>query len=251
MIGQGSPNGAFRQIARRPLAGVWRWLFVAAALAGLPPCEGQADDVHLVHLRLRLEWGGALSPLAGMIRVNTGTLESPRALGVDADEPGSIWAESGQVFIRSPSRRSYDGMDVTVTRRLPRNYRAIDQCRSSADTSLTIPLADVLDEYRSYALDNQGSRLLAVQPPATSWSCVARNHLVCAWRRARSRGLAQTAGLALGTRLVQARLLGPHGRGPTGPASKTLSCCQKKSVRRRVRASPCRCPSRRASTTWC
>ena len=167
MIGQGSPSRAFRPIARRPLAGVWRWIIVAAALAALALPEARADDVHLVHLRLRLEWGGAIARRwQGMIQVSSGTLESPRALGVDADEPGSIWAESGQVFIRSPSRRSYDGLDMTVhapvAAQLTVQLTSADQ---AAAATVTIPLADVLDEYRSYPLDNQGSRLLARRAP--------------------------------------------------------------------------------------
>ena len=86
-------------------------LVVAGALVSLADSQAWAD----VHLRLRLEWGGAIARRwQGTIQVSDGTLDSPRALGVDADEPGSIWAESGQVFIRSPSRHSYDGVDITV-----------------------------------------------------------------------------------------------------------------------------------------
>lgn len=191
-------------------------MLVAAVLSGVALDAAADDDVHVVHLRLRLEWGGAISRRwQGMIQVSSGTLENPQALGVDADEPGSIWADSGQVFVRSPSRRSYDGLDMTihapVAARLTIQLTSADQ---AADTSLTIPLADLLDEYRSYALDNQGSRLLARRAPGDKLELrVARDNLVFApGESLEVEAWPKLPALALGTRLrVQARLLPPHG----------------------------------------
>lgn len=213
MIGQGSPSLAFRRVVRRALAGAARLLVVIAGLLSTATDEARAD----VHLRLRFEWGGSLARRwQGTIQASEGTLNSPRALGVDADEPGSIWAESGQVFIRSPSRHSYDGVDVTVhapsAAKITVHFASADQ---AADTTLNIPLADLLDEYRTYSLDNQGSKLVARRVPGDKLDVhVNRDNLVLALgERLEVDASPNLPALLPGTRMrIQARLLAQHGQ---------------------------------------
>src|SRR6185436_11699750 len=113
MIGQGSPSAL-------------RWRF--ALLSGLVFRMGQlALAAHLVctatalvaaepTMRIRIAWGGGTERTwQGTVRLSAGTLSDPSALGVEADEPGSMWLTDGSLEIRSRSTRAYDGVDLTVT----------------------------------------------------------------------------------------------------------------------------------------
>ena len=173
MIGQGSPNERFARLLARhwPVCGDG----CSSPHAGRPAAVRGPRPTTYTSCICALRLDGVEPPRCwqGMIQVNTGTLESPRALGVDADEPGSIWAESGQVFIRSPSRRSYDGLDVTV--------------HVPVAVKLTVQLTSADQRCRYEPHDSAGRRARRVsklcvgqpgqppagafEPPATSWSC--------------------------------------------------------------------------------
>ncbi|MDP1340591.1 hypothetical protein, partial [Klebsiella variicola] len=54
-------------------------------------------------LDLRIAWGGgAEAQWQGFLAVTEGALSDPRPLGIEADEPGSMWLERGPVPIAPP-----------------------------------------------------------------------------------------------------------------------------------------------------
>ena len=71
-----------------------------------------ADEAMMV----RVAWGGGSERLwEGAIAVSRGIISQPRPLGIEADEPGSMWLEDGRLLIRQRSPRTYDGVDLIVT----------------------------------------------------------------------------------------------------------------------------------------
>ena len=63
-------------------------------------------------------WNGAAAPSSSgkaRVRLADGTLSDPVPLGIEADEPGSMWiGDDGALVIHPRSVRSYDGVDFTV-----------------------------------------------------------------------------------------------------------------------------------------
>ena len=73
-------------------------LWTAAAAAAVPAAE--------TNLRLRIAWGGgAERQWQGTIELERGTLSEAAPLGIEADEPGSIWLEDRRVMVRQRSLR--------------------------------------------------------------------------------------------------------------------------------------------------
>src|SRR5438270_9607875 len=107
MHGQGRPIPSTTfGIAARTIAGrAW-----AAALSLMVICFVATLDAQEVNLRIRVEWGGGVQrQLHGEIFVDNGTISAPRMLGVEADEPGSMWLKDGRLQIAQRSPRVYDG----------------------------------------------------------------------------------------------------------------------------------------------
>ena len=119
MTGQGRPRTSWNAARRVGGAGVFcRAVFVAlaasaaAVAAAVPEKRPSADGVAI---QVRIAWGGGAERLwEGTIAVSRGALAHPRLLGIEADEPGSMWVEDGRLVVRQRSPRSYDGVDVTV-----------------------------------------------------------------------------------------------------------------------------------------
>ena len=79
---------------------------------------------------VRVAWGGGSEKLwEGSIAVSRGTISQPRPLGIEADEPGSMWLEDGRLMIRQRSPRGYDGVDIIVT--APADAKLIVQLTSA------------------------------------------------------------------------------------------------------------------------
>ena len=51
---------------------------------------------------------------SGTIALTSGQLSLRRPLGIEADEPGSIWVEQNRVLVRQRTPREYDGADIFV-----------------------------------------------------------------------------------------------------------------------------------------
>jgi len=141
-------------------------------------------------LRLRIAWGGgAERQWRGSIEISDGTLSDPKPLGVEADEPGSMWldgnaAGSSKLVIQQRSVRTYDSVDVLATSspdaRISVHLAADDDGADQA-SNLEIRLADLTGEFVSKDLDGQGNRLLAMRSPGDMLRVsFAREHLVFA-----------------------------------------------------------------------
>lgn len=133
------------------------------ALTTIAPA--MADELSL---RLRMAWGGgAERRWEGRVALAGGTLSELVALGVEADEPGSIWLEAGAIAIQARSPRNYDGFDVTLT--APSDAKLVFTLGSSDSESVPTPievsLAQLLNEDFSASLDEQGNRLLVRRAP--------------------------------------------------------------------------------------
>src|SRR5688572_13828676 len=84
------------------------WL-VCAAFVLSATAHGQTS------MQLRIAWGGGAPQLwSGTVALSEGRLVLHRPLGIEADEPGSIWVEENRLQIRQRSPREYDGVDVFV-----------------------------------------------------------------------------------------------------------------------------------------
>jgi hypothetical protein len=119
-------------------------------------------------IMVRVAWGGGAEKLwEGSISVSQGTISQPRPLGIEADEPGSMWIEDGGLQIRQRSPRSYDGVDLIVT--APADARLLVQLTAAGDAQrgpkIEIPLADISSEFRNQQLDDRENRLLVRRAP--------------------------------------------------------------------------------------
>ncbi len=166
MIGQGSPTIPRPRLAPTAViaaAGRGGRLALLAMLA-LAPRALPAETI-----RIRIEWGGDAERIwEGTVSLDQGgTLSEARPLGIEADEPGSMWVDQGQLMIRQPSARAYDGVDLLVTSpldaRLLINLNATDD--PDAAVKLVIALADLIGEPHEQQLDAQGNRLLVRRVP--------------------------------------------------------------------------------------
>jgi len=93
------------------------WMCCAAllALAVLGGGRAAAETT----LRLRIAWGGGAERIwRGSVRLSEGQFSELQALGIEANEPGSIWLTPEGITIREPGQRAYDGVDVLVTANL-------------------------------------------------------------------------------------------------------------------------------------
>src|SRR5690349_2742094 len=74
-----------------------------------------AVDASAEVVRLRIAWGGgARRQWQGTLAVDRGRVSSLVPLGIEADEPGSLWIEENIVHVRQRSGRTYDALDVDV-----------------------------------------------------------------------------------------------------------------------------------------
>jgi hypothetical protein len=138
-----------------------------------------ADDV-----RVRIAWGGGPDRVwRGTISVREGSLSDPRPLGVEADEPGSMWIDGHQLQIRQSSPRGYDGVDVSVS--APSTAKLLVQLSEPGDSTqaapVEVPLNDLSGEFINKELDDHGNRLLVMRTPGDSLRVeFARDSLVFA-----------------------------------------------------------------------
>ncbi len=108
MIGQGRPATS----SRAPFARLFRatsWLCGVALM--LIVAGGSTLQAAEISLRLRIAWGGGPDHIwRGSVTLSQGEFSQLRALGIEADEPGSIWLEGNQqIQIRPPSRARTTG----------------------------------------------------------------------------------------------------------------------------------------------
>ena len=101
-----------------------------AFLPAFPVCLPSPTQTK--RMMVRVAWGGGSEKLwEGSIAVSRGTISQPRPLGIEADEPGSMWLEDGRLLIRQRSPRAYDGVDIIVT--APADAKLIVQLTAAGD----------------------------------------------------------------------------------------------------------------------
>ncbi|MGA2068516.1 MAG: family 10 glycosylhydrolase [Thermoguttaceae bacterium] len=135
-------------------------------LVGLWAAVCQAET-----LRVRVAWGGGAERLwDGSISLSQGALSEPQLLGIEADEPGSMWLEDGRLIIRQRAVRAYDGVDLVLS--APPDAKLQVQLTAADDKQrgpqIEIPLGDVSSELRTFQLDHRDNRLLVRRAPGDS-----------------------------------------------------------------------------------
>ena len=146
MIGQGRPNASRTPLARLARA---RPGMLCAALLMLYPLGVSIAQVHgePISLRLRIAWGGGAARIwHGTVKLAQGQLLDVVPLGIEADEPGSIWLDEAGIQLRQRSLRP----TMASTSRSPAN----------STTSL-----DLADQRRRVA--RKAGRNPAAQPGAS------------------------------------------------------------------------------------
>ncbi len=134
-------------------------------LAVVPSSRAMAAETTL---QLRIAWGGGAERIwQGSIRLSQGRFTDLQALGIEADEPGSIWLDPAGVEIRERSLRAYDGVDVTVTADLDARLTvALADMAGEAGKTVEIPLRDLVQQSHSSTLDSAENRLLVSRSPS-------------------------------------------------------------------------------------
>lgn len=167
MVGQGRPNtsqGRGMPVADRATAAHLILRAVLAIILLSITSTTLADGV-----RVRIAWGGGAERVwHGTIAVSNGALSEPQPLGVEADEPGSMWIDGqGTLAVQQRSPRSYDGVDVLVsaasTAKLLVRLSGVDE--PDRATTIEVPLAELSSEFVNKELDSRGNRLLVIRAP--------------------------------------------------------------------------------------
>ena len=119
-------------------------------------------------MRVRLSWGGGVARTwQGVIRLSEGTLFDPIALGLNADEPGSMWLHGDELRIWQRSSRNFDGVDLTLSGGLDAKLLVAllpDDVQELKDW-IEIPLASLVSETFDTDLDDKGTRLVVRRTP--------------------------------------------------------------------------------------
>jgi hypothetical protein len=184
---------------------------VTAALVSAPAEAAEAT------LRLRIAWGGGNErQWHGSVELSDGTLTELMPLGIEADEPGSIWLDGAKVLIRQRSGRAYDGIDVLATADLSAKLtvRLWPVGEESETKRIDMGLKQLAEQSYTTAIDTRGNQLLVIRSPGDKLRVTfRRSSLVFAPGEAFS-GLLEPhlLGLPPNTALrVKAQLSGPGG----------------------------------------
>ena len=150
-----------------PFWAAWVVLVSCAALWVPSPTVAVAAEPSF-SWNIRVAWGGgAARQWRGTITLTEGTLGLLGPLGIEADVPGSAWCEHGQLKFEQPSARSYDGLDLTAL--APRSAKLVITLQTLGEPStpqiIEVPLRQLIDQYHSSEIDEQGNRLLVQRTP--------------------------------------------------------------------------------------
>ena len=165
MLGQGSPSIAptrrpHRRVGSLGLRLAQTVLLAICALAvGNRSLAGEEVD-----LQLRITWGGGQrAAWRGKLLLGHGRLEEIRRLGLEADLPGAMQVDAGQLHFWERTATSFDGFDVRL-RADPSSQLTIQLATGAQKpTTTTLPLADFIHRagYVHHAkLDDSQNRLL-------------------------------------------------------------------------------------------
>lgn len=191
MIGHGGPDpsGGLRSFFRRWSSARSLCLLALVAVQAGWCAYALAEE----NVRMRVAWGGgAAQRWRGWVVVDQGSLSKPQALGVEADEPGSMWLEHGRLPSEATASGSFPGRPesaysyLAISQRSPRTYDGADLLASgSPDTGIWVRLAaytlgkqpaadsgwqrvtiaQLFDGAASFPLDDTGNRLVVQRAP--------------------------------------------------------------------------------------
>ncbi|MGD9127267.1 MAG: hypothetical protein PVH19_07785, partial [Planctomycetia bacterium] len=158
MIGQGGPTpstGRFRILRTVLFVGLVVMTWTSTTVAET--------------LTLRIDWGGN-RPIRyrGSISLSEGHIDHIRPLGVEADEPGSIWIDRDRVWVSPIGPRVYDGLDIRINAPLESAKLRVElglDPNSPSTSVVEVPLAKLLHESVSSNLDKHGTRVLLRRAP--------------------------------------------------------------------------------------
>jgi hypothetical protein len=139
----------------------------AVAVASPTTNNDIAGDARDWSVQLRIAWGGGPERLwQGEIAWSAGEVTLVRALGIEADEPGSMNVSQGMLQVRTPSPRSYDGLDLRVPYDPAGKLRI--RLRNNDGTTLDeeIAIDELLHKSWQRALDERGNRLFIRRLPS-------------------------------------------------------------------------------------
>jgi hypothetical protein len=190
------------------------WGIALCLLFGWLSSPAEAQDQSL---RVRISWGGGQPRRweAG-IALSAGTLGEVVPLGIEADEPGSMWLADGKLRVLERSPRSYDALDVTLhdalQGELTLDFTPLDP--PAEPIQIRVAVSQLVSQEHLQPLDDKQNRLLVRRGPADRLRVkLDRDHLVFApgetWR---CEVRPQLLGLPGGSR-VQLRLQLAGARG--------------------------------------
>jgi len=178
MTGHGSPTRRPADLLLPGIGDLTRRLILFCLLL-LGSGNARADEVAA---RLRFAWGGGSPRLwHGEVKLESGTLERVRPLGVEADEPGSIWFDQERIHIEQRSTRTYDAVDVWLTADPAARIKITltDPASAEAPSQTELTLADILAEKHNSVIDEAGNRLVVGRMPGDELRVhIERDHLV-------------------------------------------------------------------------
>src|SRR4051812_48291985 len=167
MIGQGGPKASRALSALVSCAR--RIACAAAALACALNVSGESASGADVDVRLRVAWGGGAERIwHGSVQVSEGQLTELQPLGLEADEPGSMWLpDKDTVEIRQRSARTYDGFDCLVTAGPDAQLTiTLGDDSGEAPKQVEVPLRALLHQPHNSALDELSNRILISRAPS-------------------------------------------------------------------------------------
>lgn len=138
------------------------------------PAEARAtgkDANRPIVTRLRIEWGGGdPQTYRGILHVEGGKISEPAPLGLEPDEPGSMYLEDGHLVVVARGPRVYDGVDVTIAAPRDAVLQLQLQPGKEGDAApqpvVNIPLIDVLQKtFHAELPASGGNRISARRAP--------------------------------------------------------------------------------------
>lgn len=143
-------------------------MFALLLSCGTAAADDAADVSPQPALRLRLEWGrGATRSWQGTIAVSEGEIQHFSPLGIEPDEPASIWIDQGRLVVSQPSKRPYEGCDLDIAAPLDASLLiSLSPTDAPAGRPATeVPLAQLLNRPFSMRLDDRKNVLQIQRSP--------------------------------------------------------------------------------------
>jgi hypothetical protein len=179
MVGQGRPKASRAPFARLARARPWVSRAALVCLSCFLGALRANGDESL--LQLRIAWGGGAERIwEGSIRLSGGRFSELQPLGLEADEPGSIWLDDEGIEIRQRALRAYDGVDVSVSADVDATLVvSLNNEQGETAKSVEVPLRSLLNQAHNSTLDDTGNRLIVTRSSNDRLRIIfERDHLV-------------------------------------------------------------------------